>query len=289
MASLQLLESLIDSVAESKEEAKEQPRAKPSENAQQRIERFKAQAKQYIEWEPFAAFAKQVNTALTSNDTATLESMFGNRIAFGAAGLRSAMRGGCAFMHDLIIIQTTLPTASGCTLEVTFVVTDNGLKVYFANSAQTIPPHDAAIASAILENLAPWHKNIDLIAAIDPLNANKHGELSQECARRVQQQLIRSQLTQSLGTKGNVLSPIAPLPALLSLKKPLQLSLNEHSLIVRALQFDDMRIGYGIIDILSKYIGRVPIQYVAFGLMEKCRVLIQWTVQRICYILSSII
>jgi phosphomannomutase len=33
---------------------------------------------------------------------------------------------------------------------------DNGYKVYWENACQIIPPHDAGIASDILENLEPW-------------------------------------------------------------------------------------------------------------------------------------
>jgi phosphomannomutase len=35
---------------------------------------------------------------------------------------------------------------------------DNGFKVYWANGSQIIPPHDAGIANAISNNLAPWHR-----------------------------------------------------------------------------------------------------------------------------------
>ena len=36
---------------------------------------------------------------------------------------------------------------------------DNGYKVYWANGAQIIPPHDRNIATAIDQNLAPWAGN----------------------------------------------------------------------------------------------------------------------------------
>eukprot|EP01084_Bolivina_argentea_P236871 398230_1 len=48
----------------------------------------------------------QVRDALSANNTNALEAMFGKRISFGTAGLRSKMAGGYAFMNDLIIIQT---------------------------------------------------------------------------------------------------------------------------------------------------------------------------------------
>jgi len=104
MASLDKLDELIDTVSESKDDDEKKHRP---ETAQQRLARIKSQAQQYIEWEPYADFSQQVSTALKTNDTATLLAMFGQRIAFGTAGLRSAMRGGYAFMNDLIILQTT--------------------------------------------------------------------------------------------------------------------------------------------------------------------------------------
>ena len=35
---------------------------------------------------------------------------------------------------------------------------DNGYKVYWNNGSQIVPPHDAGIAGAIDQNLAPWQK-----------------------------------------------------------------------------------------------------------------------------------
>lgn len=35
---------------------------------------------------------------------------------------------------------------------------DNGFKVYWANGSQIIQPHDAGIATAISNNLEPWHR-----------------------------------------------------------------------------------------------------------------------------------
>jgi len=78
-----------------------------AESKEQRIARIKRQAQEYIEWEPYETFRQQVQAALSKNDVAELEGMFGDRISFGTAGLRSMMHGGYAFMNDLIIIQTT--------------------------------------------------------------------------------------------------------------------------------------------------------------------------------------
>lgn len=42
---------------------------------------------------------------------------------------------------------------------------DNGFKVYWSNGAQIIPPHDAGIAAAILDNLQPWldYASVDVL------------------------------------------------------------------------------------------------------------------------------
>ncbi len=68
---------------------------------------IRAKAKEYIEWEPYPLFKKQASDALKENKKEELEKMFGKRIAFGTAGLRSFMGGGYANMNDLIIIQTS--------------------------------------------------------------------------------------------------------------------------------------------------------------------------------------
>jgi phosphoglucomutase len=56
---------------------------------------------------------------------------------------------------------------------------DNGYKVYWGNACQIIPPHDAGIAAAILENLEPqtWDETLvdtsDLVT--DPTEAMTKG------------------------------------------------------------------------------------------------------------------
>jgi phosphomannomutase len=35
---------------------------------------------------------------------------------------------------------------------------DNGYKVYWANGAQIIPPHDDGISAMIKQNLEPWQE-----------------------------------------------------------------------------------------------------------------------------------
>ena len=70
-------------------------------------EELQKRAEEYIGWEPFEEFRNQASDALKAKDWETLESMFGKRIAFGTAGLRSKMYGGYANMNDCIIIQTS--------------------------------------------------------------------------------------------------------------------------------------------------------------------------------------
>ena len=45
-----------------------------------------ASAKQYVSWEPYDTFRKQVEIALEKNDSEELNKMFSKRINFGTAG-----------------------------------------------------------------------------------------------------------------------------------------------------------------------------------------------------------
>lgn len=55
---------------------------------------------------------------------------------------------------------------------------DNGFKVYWANGAQIIPPHDEGIAASILAHLAPWKD----YSSIDVLGHSLANNVSEEVA-----------------------------------------------------------------------------------------------------------
>ena len=64
---------------------------------------------EYIEWDPNMKTKNAASLLLNNDDDKTkseINSKFNNRIAFGTAGLRSAMDYGYSNMNDLVILQT---------------------------------------------------------------------------------------------------------------------------------------------------------------------------------------
>nr|CCA16644.1 phosphoglucomutase putative [Albugo laibachii Nc14] len=64
-------------------------------------------ARQWIEWDVNAETKANVQELIDTNDEVSLQKMFGNRLAFGTAGLRGPMGPGTNAMNDIIVIQTT--------------------------------------------------------------------------------------------------------------------------------------------------------------------------------------
>ncbi|XP_064536177.1 phosphopentomutase-like isoform X1 [Drosophila montana] len=64
------------------------------------------QINNWIEWDRNPQTKAQIINAIKKEDWNTLEACLCNRIAFGTAGLRAAMRAGFDAMNDLVVIQT---------------------------------------------------------------------------------------------------------------------------------------------------------------------------------------
>lgn len=61
-------------------------------------------------------------------------------------------------------------------------------KVYWANGAQIIPPHDKGIAAAIEQNLEPWPKSWDTDGALQSSLLNDpYQDIHREYCKTIQQ------------------------------------------------------------------------------------------------------
>jgi len=68
---------------------------------------LRAAAHQYCAWEEEAGFRSQVAGWLQTDDEAQLREHFGQRIAFGTAGLRARMAPGYKYINCLVVLQTS--------------------------------------------------------------------------------------------------------------------------------------------------------------------------------------
>jgi phosphomannomutase len=64
-------------------------------------------AAQWLKWDPNPDTKKEIQDLVDKSDEAELKKRLVNRISFGTAGLREAMKAGFAYMNDLTVIQAS--------------------------------------------------------------------------------------------------------------------------------------------------------------------------------------
>ncbi|MGH0162755.1 UNVERIFIED_CONTAM: hypothetical protein FKN15_064571 [Acipenser sinensis] len=75
---------------------------------------------------------------------------------------------------------------------------DNGYKVYWANGAQIISPHDHGIASAIEENLEPWPQSWDeTIIKDSPLLKDPYADINRDYFQDIQKHCFHREINKA--------------------------------------------------------------------------------------------
>lgn len=67
-------------------------------------------ARDWVSWDPCAQTRGEISALVENNDEQKLQTLLGQRLKFGTAGLRGQMGAGYGRMNDLVVMQTAQVT-----------------------------------------------------------------------------------------------------------------------------------------------------------------------------------